>query len=108
MSLATTAGSVRLLEIGGPVIGLIRDCVYEHETLTMQSDDILVAYTDGVSEARNPEGEEFGEARLAQLVTSSAHLGADDLRERIVDEVHSWCRGEPLHDDLTLVVVRVK
>lgn len=108
LSLATATGSVRLLEIGGPVIGLIRDCVYEHETLTMQRDDVLVAYTDGVSEARNPEGEEFGEERLARVVTSNAHLGADEMRERIVDEVHTWCSGTALHDDLTLVVVRVK
>src|SRR6185503_6984893 len=108
LSLATATGSVRLLEIGGPVIGLIRDCVYEHETLTMQRDDVLVAYTDGVSEARNPEGEEFGEERLVRVVTSNAHLSADELREQIVDEVHTWCRGAALHDDLTLVVIRVK
>jgi serine phosphatase RsbU (regulator of sigma subunit) len=74
----------------------------------MSTGDVLVAFTDGVSEARNPEDEEFGEERLALVVSESLHLEADQIREAIVDQVHSWCRGKSLHDDLTLVVVKVK
>jgi len=102
------ATSVARLMTGGPVIGLLENCVYEHETLEVQSGDVLVAYTDGVSEALNPEGEEFGEDRLAGVVTEWSHLSAEELSERIVETVQDWCRDAPQHDDMTLVVVKVK
>lgn len=99
--------SVTLLERGGPVIGLLSDCSYEHEALEMATGDVLVAFTDGVSEARSPEDEEFGEERLALLVSENLELEAEQIREKIVSEVRSWCRGASLQDDLTLVIVKV-
>lgn len=97
---------VRMLETGGPVIGLLRECEYEIETLELRRGDILLAYTDGVSEATNPDGEEFGERRLIEVVSGNTHLSADEICERIIQAVREWCGDAPLHDDLTLVVVR--
>ncbi len=99
---------IRLLETGGPVIGLFETSSYEHEILAVQSGDVLVAYTDGVTEALNPEGEEFNEARLRQLVIAHVHLSAEALKEQIVRSVREWCRDEPQFDDMTLVVMKVK
>jgi sigma-B regulation protein RsbU (phosphoserine phosphatase) len=97
-----------LLTTGGPVIGLLEDCSYEHGVIEMRRGDVLVAYTDGVSEAQNPEGEEFGERRLMQLVAAGAHLQADELRERIVESVRAWQRDAPQYDDMTMVIVKVR
>ena len=99
---------VRLLTTGGPIIGAFDDCVYEQETIQMESGDLLVAYTDGVTEARDAEDIEFGEASLQRIIDSSAHVPAHELSERIVQSVREWCGDVPPHDDLTLVVMRVR
>ncbi|HKX31305.1 MAG TPA: SpoIIE family protein phosphatase [Blastocatellia bacterium] len=97
-----------LLTTGGPVIGLLEECVYSQGTLELHRGDILVAYTDGVSEARNPQEEEFGEERLMQIIIAQAHLSADRLREQIVQSVRAWQCDAPQHDDMTMVIVKVK
>ena len=68
----------------------------------------MVAYTDGVSEAFNVAGEEFGEARLREIVSAAARLSAQELTERIVSAVQDWSADTQQYDDLTLVVMKVK
>jgi sigma-B regulation protein RsbU (phosphoserine phosphatase) len=99
---------ITLLTKGGPIIGAFNNCVYEQETIQMESGDLLVAYTDGVTEARDANDHEFGEARLRGIIDSSAILPAQQLSERIVESVREWCGDVPPHDDLTLVVMRVR
>ncbi|MCI0338315.1 MAG: SpoIIE family protein phosphatase, partial [Acidobacteria bacterium] len=99
---------ISLLTIGGPVIGLLKECVYEHCCLELRSGDVLVAYTDGISEARNPDGEEFGEERLTQIVAANANLPAAELREHIIAKINKWQCDAPQHDDMTMVIVKVK
>jgi sigma-B regulation protein RsbU (phosphoserine phosphatase) len=99
---------ITLLTKGGPIIGAFSNCVYEQETIQMESGDLLVAYTDGVTEARDADDHEFGEARLREIIDSSAPLTAQQLSERIVESVREWCGDVPPHDDLTLVVMRVR
>jgi sigma-B regulation protein RsbU (phosphoserine phosphatase) len=108
----TGAGSeseaVSELTTGGPIIGAFPFSTYQQETIQMESGDLLLAYTDGVTEAFNPVEEEFGEERLRQIVATSAHLSAQTLTEKIVETVSEWCQDTPQHDDLTLVVMKVK
>lgn len=104
----TRLPDVTLLTKGGPIIGAFNNCVYEQETIQMQSGDVLVAYTDGVTEARNANDQEFGEAKLQRIIDSLANIPADELSERIVDSVREWCGEVPPHDDLTLVVMKVR
>ena len=99
---------VRLLTTGGPIIGAFNTSDYQQETIQMEHGDLLVAYTDGVTEARNAQDQEFGEARLRRIIDSSAHAPSQELSERIVQSVREWCGEIPPHDDLTLVVMRVK
>ncbi len=96
------------LSTGGPAIGILDGCAYEQETIQMQQGDVLVAYTDGVTESLNTEDEEFGEARLQQVLTEAAHLSADEVSEKIKQRVRDWCGNAPQHDDLTFVVLKVK
>ena len=102
------SADIRLLTTGGPIIGAFNTCDYEQETIQMEHGDLLVAYTDGVTEARDADGHEFGELRLRRIIDSSTHTTSKELSERIVQSVREWCGEIPPHDDLTLVVMKVR
>ena len=97
----------RRLETGGTVIGLLNDAQYRMETLSLAPGDILLACTDGVTEARNAAEEEFGESRLERTVLRHPAGSAAALRDRIVDEVDRFRGAAPQQDDITVVVARV-
>jgi sigma-B regulation protein RsbU (phosphoserine phosphatase) len=98
--------SVRLSE-GGPAFSrLFRDAKYDEHEIALAPGDRIVLFTDGVSEAADETGEQFGEPRIEELVTDCPDLTADELRNTIVDAASSFSGGE-LEDDLTLVVVRL-
>jgi sigma-B regulation protein RsbU (phosphoserine phosphatase) len=99
---------VRLLTKGGPIIGAFLNGPYEQETIQLQSGDTLVVYTDGVTEALNPAGVEFGEEKLRSIAIEFAQLPARELAEEIIARVLRWQAQAAQHDDITLVVVKVK
>lgn len=99
---------ITCLTTGGPIIGTFLDGVYEQATVQMESGDFLVAYTDGVTEALNPADAEFGEERLRSIIVESTHLTARELTRRIMASVKDWQRDAPQHDDITLVIAKVK
>jgi sigma-B regulation protein RsbU (phosphoserine phosphatase) len=96
------------LTTGGMALGLFDGSCYEQEVVQLVPGDLLFCYTDGVTEALNVEGEEFGEARLQALLCASARLPAEEVRGAVVERVLAWCRGTPQHDDLTFVVLKVR
>ena len=96
------------LTTGGMALGLFDGSCYEQETVQLRPGDLLFCYTDGVTEALNVEGEEFGEARLQALLCTFAHLPAEEVRAAVVERVLAWCRGTPQHDDVTFVVLKVR
>jgi sigma-B regulation protein RsbU (phosphoserine phosphatase) len=99
---------VSRLTVGGPIIGTFLQGPYEQETIRLQSGDTLVVYTDGVTEALNPAGLEFGEEKLRSIVTESLQLPARELAEAIIARVLRWQAEAAQHDDITLIVVKVK
>ena len=99
--------TVDRLDIGGPVIGLIPDCIFEQAVVKMSPGDELVIFTDGVSEAMNRDLEEWGEARLAETVRKSSARTASDLIAGIMSAADAFASGAPQHDDMTLVVARI-
>ncbi len=99
---------VRQLTSGGLVAGAFEHAVYEQETVQMKSNDLLFLYTDGLSEALNVEGEEFGAPRIEQILKTIASLSADQIRDVVARRVKEWCTGMSLYDDLTFVVMKVK
>ncbi len=96
------------LEAGGTVVGLFPDCEFQEGQLQMQSGDVLVAYTDGVSEAMNDQDEEFDEQQLVQALREHKARTAADLISELLERVDAFTKGARQHDDMTLVVVRVK
>ena len=99
---------VRELTSGGLVAGAFEHAVYEQETVQMKSNDLLFLYTDGLSEALNVEGEEFGSTRITETLKTIATLSADQIRDVVARRVKEWCAGMSLYDDLTFVVMKVK
>ena len=99
-------GSCQRMNEGGPVLGVFPDHFYFQADVDLQSGDCLVLFTDGVTEARNASGREFGEDRLQELLTSGHQLRAAELRDRIMAEVNEFSEGE-VYDDATLMVIRV-
>jgi sigma-B regulation protein RsbU (phosphoserine phosphatase) len=72
------------------------------------SGDILILYTDGITEAKNFKGEEFGYDRLAEIVNNNAHLSAHELQEKIISDLYEFCGQEEIDDDYTTVIVKFK
>ena len=97
-------GGVERLQAGGPVLGVLADASYEQASAVIGSQDRLVLFTDGLTEARNAAGEEFGESRLQQAVVEHRGCSAPALHARVVEAV-SVFTGGPLQDDATLIVV---
>jgi sigma-B regulation protein RsbU (phosphoserine phosphatase) len=104
----TAAGGQDVLRLttGGPVIGLMEGCVYQQDRLTLAAGDVLVAFTDGVSEAMNAADEEWGEDRLKDAVQANGDLNARMLIDRLMISADEFVSGAPQHDDMTLLVVR--
>jgi sigma-B regulation protein RsbU (phosphoserine phosphatase) len=100
--------TVRLLTTGGPIIGTFLNEPYEQETIQLQSGDVLAVYTDGVTEAVNQAGVEFGEQRLRSILTESTRLSAHESVKKIITQVLEWQGPAPQHDDITLIVVKVR
>ena len=100
-------GNILTLKEGGLCLGILEASAYQQETTSLQKGDILILYTDGVTEAMNLQEEEFGTHRLTELVKKNRHLPASDIIEAISDQLKSWSQGVPPFDDLTLVLLKL-
>ena len=99
------SGDVRRLDVGGTVIGLLDNISYEEKSVELHSQDLFVAYSDGITEPENEYGE-FGEARLLEILRANQHLPLARLSEIITAAVLDWMSGAEQPDDVTLVLAR--
>jgi len=104
--LVANGSSLVRLDASGPALGLIQAGRFAAHEITLEPGALLVAYTDGVSEARDAADEEFGEERLAALLASHGHLPAAQLCSCILDAVRSHRGSRQDQDDVTTLVVR--
>jgi sigma-B regulation protein RsbU (phosphoserine phosphatase) len=95
-----------LLSVGGPVLGILPEAPFEEATLSLDPGDVLLIYSDGYSEAMNRGFEEFGEDRLLEAAQRHRDLPAEELINRIGEEVNQHCAGTPQTDDMTMIAVR--
>lgn len=98
---------VTRLTTGGTVVGLLESFPYEQEKILLRPGDLLIAFTDGISEAMNPADEEWGEERFEAAVESFAGAKARDILEYLMRSADEFAAGAKQHDDMTLVVMRV-
>ena len=101
-------GRCAYLPTGGVAIGIFPRVAYTAHPLTLGAEDVLVLYTDGITEAINAHEEEFGEERLRAAVAESAHLPAQELAQHILESVQRFTGEQELEDDATLVVLKRK
>jgi len=104
--LFTAASEPIRLAAGGPPLGVIDRTPYDEQSVPMQPGDLLVVYSDGVTEAMNAGQVQFGGSRLDALLPGWRNAPASAIIERIIDAVRQHAAGTPQHDDITLVVVK--
>ncbi len=98
--------TVRRLDVNGTVVGAFPFAEYGESRLALEPEDLLVFFTDGVTEPENEFGEMFGEERFLDLVVRNAHLGEDDIVHAVIASVRAWTGSDELQDDMTLLLAR--
>ncbi len=92
------------------VLGIDSGSVFDRLTsdvaVPLERDDCLVLYTDGVTEAIDTEGDEFGVERMIESVRASAMNGAPAIVTRLIDDVRNFVGSQPQNDDITLIAIR--
>lgn len=102
-------GKIKKLDKGGIILGVMKTMIpYSSERLQLEKDDVIILFTDGVSEAMNQEGEEFSDESLEKLSLSLTKKPAKDISVCIQNEVSKFAYGTVQSDDITLMVIKVK
>jgi sigma-B regulation protein RsbU (phosphoserine phosphatase) len=99
-------GSVKRLETGNIVLGAIEDVTYTEDSIKLEKGDTLLIFSDGISEAINPNEEEFGEDPLPALVNANRESSAMSIIDTIIEEVIKHAGKAPQRDDMTMVVIK--
>jgi phosphoserine phosphatase RsbU/P len=99
-------GSIERLEIGGMPLGIMEDAHYQSGEVTMESGDLLAAFTDGVVEAENNLQQEYGEKRFITMLHSGAMVAPAMLLNSVLVDLDRFVGGAPQHDDVTCVLLR--
>ena len=101
-----TTGEWRFLTGKGTVLGFVEEVSLEEVDVDLRPGDLLIFYTDGITDANSPAGEFFGSERLRKTVCAAGGLGADDMCDHIFEHVDQFQTGAVQHDDMALLVVK--
>jgi phosphoserine phosphatase RsbU/P len=99
-------GAATLLDVNGTVVGAFPFSKYEESKIELRSGDLLVCYTDGITEPENEYGEMFGEERLIELVAKNADREEGQIIETVMESVRQWTGVPELSDDMTVLLAR--
>jgi len=100
------SGETQRLEGGGPVLGILPPAGYTEECKRLERGDMLVLYSDGVTEANNPDYEEYGEERLIEVLKQHHREPASAIVDAVTTSLAEFTAGAPQADDITLAVAR--
>jgi sigma-B regulation protein RsbU (phosphoserine phosphatase) len=101
-------GEIIYLDKGGIILGVMRTFMpYVSETVQLESGDLIVLFTDGVTEAKSPEDEEFSDEKLEAEVKDVAGLNSGEILEKIKRSVYEHANGAFQSDDITIIVIKV-
>jgi len=96
----------RSLTAGGTILGVFPDARFDEERIELQPQDAVVCFTDGVTEAMDSDGEEFGEERLRSCLNACRKESSADTIGRVFEEIRGFCADTPQSDDITMLVIR--
>jgi sigma-B regulation protein RsbU (phosphoserine phosphatase) len=99
-------GRVSRLETGGMILGMFDFASYDQETLKLEPGDTLVVFSDGISEAQNPAGEEYGDERLIACLEANRGAAPAAVREALLASARTFAAGAMQSDDMTVLIVR--
>jgi sigma-B regulation protein RsbU (phosphoserine phosphatase) len=99
-------GTPTALDVNGTIVGAFPFSLYEESRIEMLPGDLLVCYTDGITEPENEYGEMFGDERLIELIGRNAERDEDTIASMIMDAVKQWTNSPELFDDMTLMLAR--
>ncbi len=103
-----SGSTVRRLDTGGLICGLFDHAAYQEETIQLQPGDVLLIFSDGISEAMNAAGDEFGDDRIVECLHQHAEASVNDVLKCLVQTVKTFASGAMQSDDMTAVVVRYR
>ncbi|KUO63297.1 hypothetical protein APF79_09825 [bacterium BRH_c32] len=99
---------IQKLKKGGMIIGVMPTLIpYVSETIKMEKDDVIVFFTDGISEAMNIDFEEFSDEKLERIALEERLKSSDEILEKIKNEVHEYTKGAEQSDDITCLIIKV-
>src|SRR5262249_60601837 len=101
-------GTLEQLETGGLLLGIFPHASYDEGVVELKPGDVIVLFTDGVTEAEDRHKGQFGEDRLTRLVRDARGGSAQEIGDRICQEVLKFSKGLQMTDDITVVVVKVE
>jgi sigma-B regulation protein RsbU (phosphoserine phosphatase) len=104
--LTTVQGEVHYLQAGGLLLGMIEQVEHKEEEVKLSSGDVIVFYTDGLTEATDGQGLMFGENRLERIVSEGIGASAAEISKKIMNEVEHFSGRADYDDDVTLVVLK--
>ncbi len=104
--IAHDGGTLEQLGAGGLPLGIVPDFDYREGRTQLRAGDVLVAYSDGVTEQTNPSGEEFGTVRLQEVIAQNLRRSAAGIRDKIEAALSAFAQGTPAGDDITLLIVK--
>jgi len=99
-------GVAERLDVNGTVVGAFPFAKFDESRLELKSNDLLVCFTDGITEPENEYGEMFGEDRLVDLIARNVHRTDEQIIELVLASVHQWTASEELQDDMTILMAR--
>jgi phosphoserine phosphatase RsbU/P len=105
--LRRSSGAIERLDAGGLPLGIQQDVSYASGEVTLGSGDWLIIFTDGLVEAVNQAGEEYGEQRMIAVLNGNAGLAPDLLLDRMIFDVNAFVGATPQHDDITCMLIKV-
>jgi phosphoserine phosphatase RsbU/P len=100
--------NLKTLKTKGIAIGALEDVIFEEKEIKLETDDVILFYTDGVTEALNYEDQQFGEERLFKLLKENKDLSANKMISKIIENVVEFSGGRTQFDDITLMVLKAK
>jgi sigma-B regulation protein RsbU (phosphoserine phosphatase) len=99
-------GTILRLESNGMAVGMFPDFPFEQARLDLQHGDLLIAFTDGITESENARGEQFGEERLTELLVHNSDRPLNDIAKTVTEAVRNWASDPDNQDDTTILLAR--